>query len=896
MYDELEKPLRELALSEPLAERARLMTDAPAANTQNGIKAVRVFIDIDPITSKPKDEARLEVYFFNLNFLAAIVTEYTGNNSKAKTIFPISGGSRLRAGSALGQVQVDSSLSPPAAPAISMPDVTTPVLTLIVKPGGDYSTYTLGVSQSQIPLSLFDPLFAEISFKFRPGCFNTNCAPEWETGVPPLPEPVIDYMAKDYGSFRQTMIAAMMQRVPEWEPTSEADLDMVLADLFSVAADELSDYQDRVMNEAFIASARKRVSLARHSRLMDYHIHQGNQAATWLALEIGHDIGQKSFQLKEGMKVWAGESTANAPKKETDFSVVFMSRHQTQTVHQYLNNIGLYTWSDTITTLKAGSTRADLKLYNDFYIDGPAPLLPVTTETEVKEIQKLIRDGIIKCLLIQEHLNPETGLRAGRNPSKRQLLHLISGDEGAEALSDPITGEWFVRVRWEKKDALQRDYCFTVDCPADTPGTAVGTVKNISLFHGNLIEVFHGRKEITIFKEPGELLDFTNPSKPLEFHYERTRWGAICRLPEVALAYQNTPSGGDDPPISTLGIEVKTASGTDPWNEVPSLIHSDDSAEGGDHFIVETDENRRSLIRFGNGKNGMELPDGAIVTGTYQYGDPLEGNVGAGMIVSFDSSTVAVDPADPAAPVLTLRTCWNPFDITNGIAREPAAEIIRRVPAAYRQRQLRAVTLADYVARAEEIEGVSRAAAKYAWTGSWRTVRVTIDPVGTTELSYKLRKDVESYLNAVRLIGEDLEVRPPIFVPLEIKVKLCAEPDVWFEDIKFILEQEFSDGWTPDGRMGFFHPDLWTFGQKLYASQIIGRALQIRGVEHAVPQKKNLASIDPPISVSIKRWNSPFAPVESLTQLNYNEIIQVQNEPDHMEQGFITFEVKGGRQ
>ena len=941
MYDELEKPLRELALSEPLAERARLMTDVPAkmpesvvdamppacktALTQpaatplykkpihssdvyelqakvadltaaqrksildclpNGIKAVRVFIDLDPITGKPKDEARLEVYFFNPNYLAATITKYATNNSNAKKIFPISGGSRLRAGAATGQVQVDSSGSPPDS-AVTMPDATKPVLILVVKPVGDYSTYTLGVSQSQIPGSLFDPLFAEISFKFRPGCFNTNCAPEWETGLPPLPEPVIDYLAKDYGSFRQTMIAAMMQRVPEWEPTSEADLDMVLADLFSVAADELSDYQDRVMNEAFIASARKRVSLARHSRLMDYHIHQGHQAATWLALEIGHDIGQKSFQLKEGLKAWAGDSTATAPKKETSFSVVFMSRHQTQTVHQYLNNVGLYTWSDTITTLKAGGTRADLKLYSRLYLDDTAAPIEVTTQAAAEEIRDLIRQGNVKRLLIEEHLNPETGLRTGRDPSKRQLLHLMSGNEGAEAMFDPITGEWFVRVRWKKTSALKRDYCFTVDCPAGVIGTAVGAVKNISLFHGNLIEVFHGREQTTIFKEPDRAL-IIDPLKPLEFHYERTRWGALCRLPYAFLAYRNTDPGGDVAPVSTLKIDVKTASGMDPWNEVPSLIHSDDTAEGGDHFMVETDENRRSLIRFGNGKNGMELPDGAIVTCTYQYGDPLEGNVGADTIVGFDALTVA-----PAT--LTLRTCRNPFDVANGRDREPTAEIIRRVPEAYRQRQLRAVTLADYVARAEEIEGVSRAAAKYAWMGSWRTVRVTIDPVGTTEVSYKLRKEVESYLNAVRLIGEDLEVRPPIFVPLEIKVKLCAEPDVWTEDIRFILEQEFSDGWTPDGRMGFFHPDLWTFGQKLYASQIIGRALQVKGVEHAVPQKKNAASVEPPISVSIKRWNSPFAPVESLTQVNYNEIILVQNDPDHMEQGFITFEVKGGR-
>ena len=43
-------------------------------------------------------------------------------------------------------------------------------------------------------------------------------------------------------------------------------------------------------------------------------------------------------------------------------------------------------------------------------------------------------------------------------------------------------------------------------------------------------------------------------------------------------------------------------------------------------------------------------------------------------------------------------------------------------------------------------------------------------------------------------------------------------------------------------------------------------------------------------------WNSPSAPVESFTQLNHNEIIMVQNDPDHMERGIIAFDVKGGRQ
>ncbi len=887
MYDELEKPLRELARTEPLLERARAMTDSPGPTSPNGIKLVRVAVD------NVSDTATFDVHFYNLNYLASIVARYAANHTRAKDIFPISGGTRLRAGSAAGQVKVDSSVAP-ATPTISMPNAAKPVLQLIVKPIGDYSTYTLSLISTGLPAGTkIDALFSEISFKFRPGCFNNNCAPEWESPLPPFEEPVIDYLAKDYNSFRQTMITAMSTRVPEWEPTSEADLDMVLAELFSVLADELSDYQDRVMNEAYLASARKRVSLARQSRLMDYHIHQGSQASTWLSFEIEHHApGQKLFQITENLLVWAGESEPPAFEKPVESSVVLLSKHKDpQTIHQYLNNIGLYTWSDTITTLKSGTTRADLKLYNKLYLGDTSPPAATTSQASANTVRDLIRTKKVRSLLIQEHLNPNTGLPAGRNPSKRQLLNLIP--EKAESLQDNINGEWFVRVHWAKKDALKFDYCFTVDCPADNPGTAVGKVDNVSLFHGNLVQVFHGRELTTIFKDESVDLDFTNPDAPLQFHYERNpfgepgRWGVICRLPEVPLEYKQTTPGGDMPPYSTLNLSVTPSGGvSDEWNEMPNLIHSDDSSENGDHFVVETDENRRSIIRFGNGRNGRELPEGAEVECTYQYGLPLDGNVGADRIIRFDKTTVI---GNPPAPAIQFRSCWNPFDVTNGVDREPVHEIIRRVPEAYRYHQLRAVTLADYIARAEKIEGVSRVAARYAWAGSWRTVRVTIDPEGTTELSYELRKQVAADLNAVRLIGEDLEIRAPALVPLEINVVVCVTPGFWWEDIKFVLEQEFSAGWTPDGRMGFFHTDLWTFGQPLYASQIIGRALQVKGVEHAVEQKTGSPPGDPTISVSIKRWNSPFAPAESLTQLAHNEIIMVMNDPNHQEKGSIKF-------
>ena len=210
------------------------------------------------------------------------------------------------------------------------------------------------------------------------------------------------------------------------------------------------------------------------------------------------------------------------------------------------------------------------------------------------------------------------------------------------------------------------------------------------------------------------------------------------------------------------------------------------------------------------------------------------------------------------------------------------AEIIRRVPEAFLARQLRAVTLEDYIKRAEEISEVSRAAACYQWTGSWRSVRITIDPAGTVELADALVNKIRRHLEAIRLIGEDLEIRPPVYVPLRIYLEICVRPDYWVEDVRFLLEQEFSDGYTPDGRRAFFHPDEWTFGQALHASQILGRVQAILGIDFVK-------------TINLARWNETTPATLDVIEVKPNEIILVENNPDHMERGMITFDVKGGR-
>jgi hypothetical protein len=83
--------------------------------------------------------------------------------------------------------------------------------------------------------------------------------------------------------------------------------------------------------------------------------------------------------------------------------------------------------------------------------------------------------------------------------------------------------------------------------------------------------------------------------------------------------------------------------------------------------------------------------------------------------------------------------------------------------------------------------------------------------------------------------------------------------------------------------MAFFNPDRWTFGQALRVSQIIGAVQGIQGVAHVS-------------KVNLKRWNGVTPGTKKVIEVRGNEIIQVKNDRDRLESGFIKFEIGGGRQ
>src|SRR5882724_6372316 len=168
------------------------------------------------------------------------------------------------------------------------------VLDVTVDQQGDYSPYLLSIGWDRddegiwrYTFSDLDRLFSVAAVNFRPGCpIDFDCAPAHECPPEILPEPRLDYLAKDYASFRQLLIDLVAQGNPSWIERSPADIGITLLELFAYEGDHLSYPQDAVANEIYLDTARQRVSAKRHAKLIDYAMHDGRNAWTFVHFQV----------------------------------------------------------------------------------------------------------------------------------------------------------------------------------------------------------------------------------------------------------------------------------------------------------------------------------------------------------------------------------------------------------------------------------------------------------------------------------------------------------------------------------------------------------------------------------------------------------------------------------
>jgi hypothetical protein len=249
-------------------------------------------------------------------------------------------------------------------------------MTITVDKPGDFSAYTLclvdldeGGRATDEPFPGFDPRYACLDFSFKEGCpSDLDCAPRDVCPPPERDEPEIDYLAKDYASFSQLILDRLTLIMPDWQERHVPDLGITLVELLAYAGDHLSYYQDAVATEAYLDTARQRISVRRHARLMDYPMHEGNNARAWVFVETGGDVplppddlafitGYNDVLPVSGRVLTWDNLRDVASSWYEVFEPLVEDLDEPIRLHEAHNEIPFYTWGDTECCLPRGCPR-----------------------------------------------------------------------------------------------------------------------------------------------------------------------------------------------------------------------------------------------------------------------------------------------------------------------------------------------------------------------------------------------------------------------------------------------------------------------------------------------------------------------------------------------------------
>ena len=746
------------------------------------------------------------------------------------------------------------------------------VIRVHVAQWGDFSTYTLKIVDGEAPPSWLDPILSSINFSFKVECpSDFDCQQEQICPPAPSSPPDINYLAKDYASFRQLMLDRLSVLMPQGFEQNPASLDMALVELFAYVGDHLSYQQDAIATEAYLDTARRRTSVRRHARLVDYFMHDGCNARTWVQLQT-----QGTLKIPKGTQLLTrilGESVQIAPTSSTydraiqQQPVIFETMAEVELFSDH-NQLNFYTWGAQDCCLPAGSTQATLR--------GDLPNL---------------KPGDV--LIFEEVLGPRTGQSEDADPTHRWAVRLtyvtpsvdpIGGQFQSPPTPDPVE---VTEIVWAAADALPFPLCISARTD-QSHGEAYRD--NVSVALGNIVMADHGvtiaNESLgtvpanTLFRVPATVSDRCQPAPPepvpprfrptlqkvpltqaepypfSEDHHANVAASlALKQAPDAALPHIN-------PLISEADEEITV------WKPRRDLLNSEPQAFD---FVVEVETDGIAHLRFGDNRYGQRPDAGNRFTVTYRIGNGVQGNIGSDAL------------AHVVTDISGITNVRNPLPATGGTNPESIEAVRQAAPVAFRQQQ-RAVTLADYVEIAERHPQVQKAAATFRWTGSWRTVFVTCDRKGGLLVDDEFTDEMLTYLNQFRLAGYDLRVDAPRFVSLEIDMQVCVQANYFRSDVKASLQQVFSSRIRPNGQRGFFHPDNFTFGQSVYLSQLYATAQAVDGVASVHITQFHRQGI--PSTTSLEK---------GVLELGRLEIARLDNDPDYPDHGVLRFTMEGGK-
>jgi hypothetical protein len=753
------------------------------------------------------------------------------------------------------------------------------VLTLHVATPGDFSHYTLTV-----PSPSLDPFFAQAQFSFKSRCpSDLDCqagaplCPPVTTDVPP-----IDYLAKDFLSFRQALLDFSGLRYPQWQERSEADFGMMFLEALSAVADDLSYTQDRIAAEATLMTATQRRSVVRHARLVDYE----PQPAVSASVMLQFDVAQGVTEIAHGLAVSALGADGTVLTFETGNSLLERFDPQTGNLVQPSPNspvsalwnsgkIHPYWFDDSQRCLSAGATQ--MYVCGHGYHFQPSQNLLIETEAQ-----------------------------STADPPIRQIVQLVEADNGSGGQEE--CDALFTRMVDAGRDASPPYLTCPTSPPSTTAPTAVTLIRwrdqdaltanrdlTRTVLTGNLVPATQGKTYTETFAVTAPPAgDLTTPSTIVRTGPRPTQSDGTPGTPASLHLYTLAnapltwlpPSTGADPAPE---IMLVNQTGQTPWSFSAWLL---DAGRFDNAFTLDAAQFRPIVrnsdtstqydyngdsgdtIRFGDGIFGLVPEDGTLFSVTYRAGNGGGGNVAAGSITRT--------AADAAVGVVAVT---NPLPASGGADAESLDSVRRLAPQAFRAEQFRAVLPADYQAVAQSLSWVQRAGTSFRWTGSWLTVFTTPDPLNSQQITVAQRTQLIELLNQNRLAGYESYVPDPQYVSVDLAIDVCAQPDAFRSDVQAGVMAALSSAAANSGETpGFFNPNNFTFGQPLERSAleaVIQGAFGVAGVICVLYRAR--------------ARTAGWVPMPDVVSVAVNEVIRCDNDPSIPEQGSLRVTVEGGK-
>jgi hypothetical protein len=786
------------------------------------------------------------------------------------TYVQLSGGERIR-GIGIAWAMVATAVPPaPADPdelevaliIAALPDLTR-VLVVRTTTAGDFSPYTLNLVDHALP-PLIDPQLDEIVFSFKVECpTDFDCRPAPACSPPDAPATDIDYLAKDYASFRRVALERLATLAPAWQQSSVADTGIALVELLAYVGDQLSYEQDAIATEAYLGTARRRVSLRRHAQMVDYPMHDGCNARAWVQLQVSADVvldqaGTQFLSRCTATDVALAPGSTKLRDAMLQSPLVFEPLHGAS-LHVAHNRILFYTWSDARCCLAKGATTATL--------DGHYPDLHQWD-----------------ALLFEEVLGPDTGQPGDADATHRHIVRLIS--EPVQG-SDPYDGHLITSIVWAAGDALPFPLCISAVL---TSGGSALPLDGITVARGNLVLADHGqslpaealgRVPAPTLTLVGACADRCNPADPqlvpVRFNPQLAQ-GPLTQAARVAAGGGLAPFDPQAAAAAALDWSMSqvlpqltlTDDANQPWHAQRTLLGSDGAASD---VVVEVDDEGLAELRFGDDQHGRRPLAGTAFSASYRIGNGAVGNLGSDTLQHVVCAPIALG---------AIASLGNPLPGAGGVDAESSDSVRRNAPEAFRTQE-RAVTTDDYAAVSERFDGVRRAAASLRWTGSWYTAFITVEPQSGQDQA-ALDAGLGPFIERYRMAGQDVAFDQPRYVSLELELHVCVLADSFRSDVKAGLLDALSNRDLGDGRLGLFNQGNFSFGQTVYLSPIYAAA-------HAVPGVSSVL-----ITVFDRQGGTdPTALASGELPLGRLEIARLDNDANYPEHGVLRLDIQGGK-